>query len=31
MASAVVAAVDGSARSAIVNVVDDEPITYREL
>jgi nucleoside-diphosphate-sugar epimerase len=31
MASAVVAAVDVSARSAIVNVVDDEPVTYREL
>jgi nucleoside-diphosphate-sugar epimerase len=31
MASAVVAALEVSARSAIVNVVDDEPITYREL
>ena len=31
MASAVVAAVEVSARGAIVNVVDDEPVTYSEL
>ncbi len=31
MASAVVAAVEASARGAIVNVVDDEPVTYSEL